>query len=96
MRTKADILRLLAEEKPSLVRRYPIRRLALFGSYARGDQRPGSDVDLLVDVDPIIGLRFVDLARELQDLIGIRVDLVSTRAVSARHRPLVDRDAIDV
>jgi predicted nucleotidyltransferase len=93
---RARVLRLLADEKPSLVRRYPIRRLAVFGSYARGDQRRDSDVDVLVDVDPSIGLRFVDLAEELNELLGVEVDLVSTRAVRPQHWPLIERDLVDV
>lgn len=68
----------------------------MFGSYARGDQRRDSDVDVLVDVDPSIGLRFVDLAKELNELLGVEVDLVSTRAVRPQHGPLIERDLVDV
>ena len=48
MKTKAEILEILRKQKPELVRRYGIKRLALFGSYAREDQRDDSDVDILV------------------------------------------------
>lgn len=49
-------------------RRYPIRRLALFGTWARGDAREDSAVDLPADVDPSIGMDFVELAEELERL----------------------------
>ena len=44
MKTRDEILRLLAMEKPELERRFKVRQLALFGSYVRGDQRADSDV----------------------------------------------------
>jgi len=45
--------------------------MALFGSYARGDQQAGSDVDILVEVDPSIGLDFVTLAERIEKLLGV-------------------------
>ena len=54
MLDKEQILHILREQRAQLSQRYPIRRLALFGSWARGDAREGSDVDVLVDVDPVL------------------------------------------
>lgn len=70
MKTAADVLTILRESKPDLERKYRVRRIALFGSYARGDQREDSDVDILVDVDASIGLDFVTLAEELEANLG--------------------------
>ncbi|MBN2271270.1 MAG: nucleotidyltransferase domain-containing protein [Sedimentisphaerales bacterium] len=56
MITKEEILSALAKDRFELESRYKVRKLALFGSYARGDQRADSDVDILVEVDPSIGL----------------------------------------
>lgn len=77
MPTLEDILTTLREQRSVLSRRYPIRRLALFGSWARGEAREDSDVDVLVEVDPSIGLRFVELGDYLERALGRRVDLVS-------------------
>ena len=52
MKTKAEVLRILQNEKPELMRRYGVKRLALFGSYAREAQREDSDVDILVETIP--------------------------------------------
>jgi len=52
MKTKAEILEILQKEKPELVRRYGLKRLALFGSYAREAQHEDSDVDVLVEIEP--------------------------------------------
>ncbi|MCI0589282.1 MAG: nucleotidyltransferase domain-containing protein [Planctomycetes bacterium] len=96
MKATQEILRLLAQAKPELARRFGVRRLALFGSYARGEQREDSDVDVIVDVDPSIGLRFVDLAEEIEDLLGVRTDLVSRRAIKARNWEVIEKELIRV
>lgn len=90
------ILHCLREAKPYLAQRFPLRRLALFGSFARGDATPESDIDILVEVDPSIGLGFVTLAEELEKVTGHRVDLVSRRAVKPLLWEQIEPDLIDV
>jgi predicted nucleotidyltransferase len=96
MKTKEEVLSILAKRKPELERHFPLRRLALFGSYARGDQRHDSDVDILVDVDPSIGLGFVSLAQAIEDALGLRVDLVSRRAITPTHWKVIEPEMLDV
>ena len=96
MKTRDDVLRVLIREKPRLTRRYPIHALALFGSYARGEQQPTSDVDLVVDVEPSVGWEFVTLASELEALLGLPVDLVSRRAITPRHWKVLEPELIYV
>jgi predicted nucleotidyltransferase len=91
-----EIIRLLEEAKPELARRHGIQRLAVFGSYARGDQREESDVDILIEVDPSIGLRFVDLADEIETKLGLRAEVVSRRAIKPRNWEVIEKDLIDV
>jgi predicted nucleotidyltransferase len=95
MPTVEEILATLREQRPVLSQRYPIRRLALFGSWARGDAREDSDVDVLVDVDPSIGLRFVDLGDDLEKALGRRVDLVSRRAIKPSLWNRIEPELID-
>ncbi len=76
-----------------------VTRLALFGSTARGDVGPESDVDLLIEVDPESRfglLAFLDLKGELANLLGRRVDLAFADAMRPRLRTTVLRDAIKV
>ena len=80
-KTREQILQLLAQNKIELEKRFKVHRLALFGSYARGEQRPDSDVDILVDIDPSVGLEFVTLATQIEELLGLPVELVSRRAI---------------
>lgn len=93
--TPEEILTTLREQHAILSRRYPIRRMALFGSWARGDAREESDVDVLVEVDPSIGLRFVDLGEELEKALGRRVDLVSRRAIKPSFWERIEPELID-
>ena len=96
MKTKDEVLRILRHEKPELVRCYGVKRLALFGSYARDDQREDSDVDVLVEVDPSIGLDFVDLPDRIERALGVRAEVVSRRAIRPRYWEVIKEDLIDV
>ena len=96
MITKEEILKSLAEGKNELQRQFSVRSLALFGSYARGEQKSDSDVDILVDVDPSIGLDFVTLADRIEKLLGAHVDLVSTRAVNPKAWEIIEPELIYV
>jgi uncharacterized protein len=77
--TAANRLRL---ELPRLRREYAVASLSLFGSYVRGEQRKGSDLDVLVEFSKVPGmLRFLDLERDLSHLLGVSVDLVQKEAL---------------
>jgi uncharacterized protein len=79
-----------------ICRRYEVRELSVFGSAARGEMTEQSDIDLLVDFAPgaKIGLwEFGRLERELQSLLGRKVDLVSKHGLKPRVRQSVLRDA---
>ena len=82
---------------PALKRDFGVRRICLFGSTARDEALPNSDLDLLVDFevgptfDSFMGLKFF-----LEDHLGQRVDLVTLDALKPRLRPAVERQAVDV
>ena len=95
MSTRDQILDTLRKMHADLEGRYPIRRLALFGSWARGDAREDSDVDVLVDVDPSIGLRFVQLADEIERALGRHADVVSRRAITPSFWKHIEPELID-
>ena len=96
MITKEQILKTLARDKPELQKRFKVSKMALFGSYARGEQQPDSDVDILVEVDPSIGLDFVTLANQIEKILGINVDLVSSRAVKPQAMKYIEPELIYV
>lgn len=65
------------------------RNPRVFGSVARGEDTPASDIDLLVDVRPEDAWAFVSTARELTELLGVRVDVVTERALQEKHRDVL-------
>ena len=82
-----------------ICRKYQVRELSVFGSAARGDLRPESDLDMLVEFQPEahVGLfEFAGMEEELTASLGRKVDLVSKRGLKPRVRPHVLRDAIVV
>ncbi len=93
---REEILNRLRESKRGLQAEFPVKRIALFGSFARGSEVPGrSDIDILVEVDPSIGLRFVTLANRLEQLLGGPVDLVSRRAIKPSLWKVIEPELID-
>jgi uncharacterized protein len=94
--SRESIINTLRRHKAEIVREYPVRRMAVFGSLAREERNQQSDIDILVDVDPSIGLRFVDLADRLQELLRCRVDLVSIRGLKPSFLKMIEAESIDV
>ncbi|MHB8169681.1 MAG: nucleotidyltransferase family protein [Thermoleophilia bacterium] len=87
------ILTLLAAHRSDLDR-FGINSLALFGSFARNEAGPESDIDILVDFSsPATFDNFMDLKFFLEDIFGRRVDLVTVRALKPRIRQHVEKEA---
>ncbi len=98
MKDFETIRQLLSEHKQELRERFHIRRIALFGSWARGEPSEQSDIDILVEFDRPIGWEIVDVHRYLEELLGMRVDL--TTPLALKRKPLlwqsVQEDLVDV
>ncbi|MGD0405191.1 MAG: nucleotidyltransferase family protein [Candidatus Bathyarchaeia archaeon] len=77
-----DIKRILLRHKTELRKRFRVRTIGVFGSYVRGEQKRQSDVDVLVEFEEPVGLfEFMDLEMYLTGLLGVKVDLVSKKAL---------------
>ncbi len=87
MKTREEIKSVLSAHKQELLTQYHVRRIAIFGSRARDDGTELSDVDVLVELDQPVGWEIVDLHRYLENLLGLKVDLVTKGAVA--RKPLL-------
>lgn len=97
MNEKELILQKLTLLKPEIVKEYHISSLALFGSFARGEQGVASDVDLLVDFsDTPDLLRFIELEEKIKAVLGRNVDLVPRRKLRAELYDQIELEKIAV
>ena len=85
MDTFKEIKTKLEDQKEELFKKYPIKSLAIFGSYARNEQKPTSDLDLMVEFHSRVGSEFIELADELEEILGIKVDLISKKGIKERY-----------
>jgi predicted nucleotidyltransferase len=77
-----EIKRILLRHKEELKKRFKVKTIGVFGSFVRGEQKRQSDVDVLVEFEEPVGLfEFMDLEMYLTDLLGVKVDLVSKKAL---------------
>jgi predicted nucleotidyltransferase len=93
--TLEELLRARREEILRVCARYGARNVRVFGSLARGEADEQSDIDLIVEFEP--GRSLLDHAGlwlELQELLGVKVDVVSSRGIKARIRERVLQEAI--
>lgn len=70
--------------------------MAIFGSYAREEQTKNSDLDIIVEFNDKIGIRFIDLAEELEKIVGLKVDLVSKKGVKEKYLQEIKSELIYV
>jgi uncharacterized protein len=96
MLTLQSILQKLRQYKPELQRKYPVARLGVFGSYARGEATEQSDIDIAVDITGPMGLSFVAMAEEIEALFGIKTDVVPSRSIKPEYLPFVEKDIVYV
>src|SRR5713101_8308459 len=72
----ARMIRILRAHLPEISARYKVKSLGVFGSYVRNEQKPRSDLDVLVEFDGFVGLyEQIDLQNYLSDLLGVKIDL---------------------
>ncbi|WP_407524919.1 nucleotidyltransferase family protein [Lacibacter sp. MH-610] len=69
-------------------------KLGVFGSYARGEAGPDSDIDIAVELNGNMGLNFVAMADEIEALFGIKTDVVPLRSIKPKYLPYVQKDIV--
>jgi predicted nucleotidyltransferase len=96
--TLIDTLRLQKDTINALAARYGARRIRVFGSVARGEERPDSDVDFLVDYPPgyDLFLQRMPLAEALEGVTGRRIDLLPEHELNKHFRAYIMEEAVEL
>lgn len=97
MQTLAQIQQTLRSRQSEFRQKYGVERLAIFGSYARHEQTENSDIDILVELgQQPLGMRYLELAAELETILQHKVDIVSRRAIKQQYFQAIEQDLIYV
>lgn len=82
MKTFEEIKEIIKRHKEDLKKEYGVKEIGLFGSFVRGEQKKISDVDVLIELEKPIGfVKFIKLENRISDILGIKVDLVTKKAL---------------
>ena len=92
MLTREAITKILRENYPYLAAEYGVKRIGLFGSYAKDSPTETSDVDIVVEFDRPIGFRFAVFAEYLENLLGKRVDILTPAGIQGIRIRRLARD----
>ncbi len=93
--TRLEQLRQKRDDILAIADRYGATNLRIFGSVARGDDRPDSDIDILIDQERRWSLfEHIGMMQDLEDLLGCKVDLATTDALRERIKTRIFQDAI--
>ena len=95
MKSLEEIQRVLREHKEE-IRRYGVVILGVFGSVARGEHKKTSDVDILVEIERPIGLKFFELWEKFEKLLGCEVDLVRKKLLREEIKSEILREVIRI
>jgi predicted nucleotidyltransferase len=94
---RQDALRILKNALPGLKKTFGVQDLALFGSVARDEAGPESDIDILIVPNDNFSLfDLVELKQELESILGTKVDLGTWDSLNPKVRPFAERDVIHV
>ena len=94
--TRRTVISRIRKHRAQLTR-LGVKSLSIFGSVARGEERPDSDVDILVEFEGRATFdRYMDTKFYLEELLGCKVDLVTPKAIKPRMKPYIMRDLIHV
>ena len=89
-----NIIEELKKHRAEITKKFTVRKIGVFGSYARGEQKEISDVDILVEFDKPTFDNFMDLVFFLEELLGKKVELVTTKALSPYISPFVKQEVV--
>ena len=90
----AAVLSVIREKRSEIATRFTVRRIGVFGSFARGQAGPQSDVDILVEFNKPTFDNYMDLKFYLEEVLNHSVDLVIHDAVKPRLKPIIEKEVV--
>lgn len=96
MSNQTNTINTLKKAKPILLKNYPIKQLALFGSVSRLEDNEDSDIDIMVEFNQPVGMEFIHLCYELEKILNRKVDLVSRKGIKEKYFNEIKEDLIYV
>ncbi len=94
MKTQKKIEETLKKYKPFLREKFMVKKIGIFGSYARGEESGESDLDILVEFYAPIGWEFIDLKEFLENIFGKKVDLVTVKALKPQIKNNILKEVV--
>ncbi len=92
-----SLLKILKEHREEIQKNFRVKSLRVFGSTVRGENKPESDIDILVEFNgPATFDDYMGLKIFLEDILGKQIDLVTEKALKPRLRPYIEKEAIYV
>jgi predicted nucleotidyltransferase len=92
--TTERVVRIIAKMRQELNERYTVKRIGVFGSCARGDQGPESDVDIIVELAEPTFDNYMDLKFRLEEALQRTVDMVMADTVKPRLKPIIEQEVV--
>ena len=89
-----SVVHKIADMRRELTERFTVKRIGVFGSFARGDQRAESDVDIIIELAEPTFDHYMDLKFRLEEVLQRPVDLVMADTVKPRLKPIIEREVI--
>jgi predicted nucleotidyltransferase len=94
LKDKVDVLRIIRGIQSELADRFTVQRIGVFGSFAKGDEGPESDVDIIVELAEPTFDHYMDLKFRLEEVLKRPVDLVMADTVKPRIKPIIEREIV--
>lgn len=96
MKKLEELRRIINRHREELEGKYKVKNIAIFGSYARGEQNEESDIDILVEFKEPVGFLFIHLGDFLEEILGAKVDLLTNDAIKPNRRRYIMEELVHV
>jgi predicted nucleotidyltransferase len=94
MKTRKEVEKIIKNNKSFLKKNFKVEEIGIFGSYARNEQSKDSDIDILVKFSDVVGWEFIDLKEYLEKILGLKVDLVTIKALKPQLKDSILKEVV--